>query len=132
MGGAWNDGRSERAWGGARQRERTPSQAVTSFCQLLWQAVGQSCQLLLPLPYEVVKVSLADEEGRFGANEAAEVLQLRFCEVSGEDAMDQALPSFQVLFQLLSIVSLTKDHQALVKEGVLKRDKSLFLTPLLL
>lgn len=128
MGGAWNGGRSERAWGGARQREQTPCQATTSFCQLLRQAVSHSRHLLLPLPYEVVKVSLADEEGRFGANKAAEVLQLRFCEVSGQYAVDQVLPSLQVLLQLLSIVSLTKDHRALVKEGVLKRDKSLFLT----
>lgn len=77
-------------------------------------------------------MSLADEEGGFGANKATVVLQLRFCEVAGEDAVDHALPPLQVLLQLLSVVSLTKDHRALAKERVLKREKTLFLTPQLL
>lgn len=77
-------------------------------------------------------MSLADEEGGFGADEAAVALQLRFCEVAGEDAVDHALPPLQVLLQLLSVVGLTKDHRALVKEGVLKREKTLFRAPQLL
>lgn len=62
------------------------------------------------MPDEIVEVSLADEEGGFGADKAAVVLQLRLGEVAREDAVDHALPPLQVLLQLLSIVSLAKEH----------------------
>lgn len=91
--------------------------------QLARQAVGQPRQLLLPLADEIVQVSLADEEGGFGANKAAVVLQLGLREVAGEDPVDHALPPLQVLLQLLSVVRLAKDHRALVKEGVLDGKK---------
>lgn len=47
-----------------------------SLRQLLWQALSQSHQLLLPLPYEVVQVPLAYEKGGFGADKAAVILEL--------------------------------------------------------
>lgn len=78
-------------------------------------------QLLLPLPYEVVEVALANQKGGFGADEAAVVLELWFGEVAGQDGVDHTLPPVQVLLQLLGIVSLTEEQRALVKEGVLKR-----------
>lgn len=78
-------------------------------------------QLLLPLPYEVVEVALANQKGGFGADEAAVVLELWFGEVARQDGVDHTLPPVQVLLQLLGIVSLTEEQRALVKEGVLKR-----------
>lgn len=54
-----------------------------SLRQLLRQALGQSRQLILPLPYEVVQVPLANQNGGLGADEVAVVLELRFGEVAG-------------------------------------------------
>lgn len=123
MGEAWNGRGRERARGGAWEREGAPSGARVDARQLPRQAVCQPAQVLLPVPDEIVEVPLADEEGGFGANEAAVVLQLGLREVAGEDGVDHALPPLQVLLQLLSVVGLAKDHRALVKEGVLEGRK---------
>lgn len=96
--------------------------------QLPWEAVRQPRQVLLPMSDEIVEVSLADEERGLGANEAAVVLQLRLCEVAGEDGVDHTLPPLQVLLQLLRVVRLAKHQRALVKEGDLKGKKGLHLT----
>lgn len=93
--------------------------------QLPWEAVRQPRQVLLPMSDEIVEVSLADEERGLGANEAAVVLQLRLCEVAGEDGVDHTLPPLQVLLQLLRVVRLAKHQRALVKEGDLKGKKGL-------
>lgn len=92
-----------------------------SLCELLWQALSQSSQLLLPLPYEVVKVPLANEKGGFGADKVAVVLELQFSEVTRQDGVDHPLPAVQVLLELPSVVSLTEEQRTLVKEGLLKR-----------
>lgn len=91
-----------------------------SLRQLLRQALGQSRQLLLPLPDEVVQLPLAHQQRGFGADEAAVVLELRFAEVAGEDGVDDALPPVQVLLQLAGVFGLTEEQRALVMEGVLK------------
>lgn len=66
-------------------------------------------------------MALATQKGRFGADEAAVALELRFCEVAGQDGVDHSLPPVQVLLQLPSIIGLTEEQGALVEEGVLKR-----------
>lgn len=62
-----------------------------------------------------------DQKGRFGADEAAVVLELRFSQVAGQDAVDHALPPVQVLLQLPGIFSLSEELGAFVMEGVLRR-----------
>lgn len=115
VGGAWREG----ARGGAWERRGAPA----SVRQLPRKAVGQPGQVLLPKPDEIVEVALADEQGGFGANEAAVVPQLGWREVAGQDGVDHALPPLQVLLQLLSVVSLAEERRALVEEGVLDGDK---------
>ena len=88
----------------------------------LWrQALSQLRQLLLPLPYEVIEVPLVNHQGGFGADEPAEVLELWFYEVAGEDVVDHTLPPVQVLLQLPGIFGLTEELRAFVMEGVLRR-----------
>lgn len=111
----------EREGGVAWGREGICPGPTVSLCQLQREALGQSRQLLLPLLYEVVKVALATQKGRFGADEAAVALELRFGEVAGQDGVDHTLPPVQVLLQLPSIIGLTEEQGALVEEGVLKR-----------
>lgn len=66
-------------------------------------------------------MALANQKGRFGADEAAVVLELRFSEVTRQNGVDHPLPSVQVLLELPSVVSLTEEQRTLVKEGLLKR-----------
>lgn len=108
--------------GGARHRH--PSRPTVCLRHLLRQALGQSRQLLLSLPYEVVDVPLANQKGGLGADEAAVVLELRFGEVAGQDGVDHPLPPVQVLLQLPGVFSLTEEQRALVMEGVLNGDET--------
>lgn len=125
--GAWNNRGWRQRWKSGRARgrawrwERTRSRPTESVRQLLWQALSQSCQLLLPLPYEVVQVALTNQKGGFGADEAAVVLELQFGEVAGQDGVDQVLPPVEVLLQLQGVFSLTEEQRAFVMEGVLSR-----------
>lgn len=96
-----------------------------SLSQLLWQALGQSRQLLLPLTYAVVKAPLANQKRGFGADEATVVLKLRFGEVAGQDGVDHALPPVQVLLQLPGVFSLTEEQRAFVMEGILKKRRQI-------
>lgn len=93
--------------------------------QLRRQALSQPRQLLLPLSYEVVQVPSANQEGGFGADEVTVVLELRFGEVAGQDAVDHPLPPVQVLLQLPGIFGLTEEQGAFVMEGNLKRRQCL-------
>lgn len=75
------------------------------------------------MPYEVIEVPLADQEGGFGADKVAVVLELWSSEVAGQDGVDDTLPPVQVLLQLPGILSLTEELRAFVMEGVLKRGR---------
>lgn len=88
------------------------------------QALGESRQLLLPLPDEVIELALANQERGFGADEAAVVVELCFGEVAGQDGGDSALPPVQVLLQLPRVFGLTKEQRTLVMKGVLRKRRS--------
>lgn len=68
---------------------------------------------------------LANQKGGFGADEVAVVLELRFGEVAGQDAVDHALPPVQVLLQLPGVFGLTEEQRALVMEAVLRGRRQL-------
>lgn len=63
-------------------------------------------------------MSLANQKGGFGADEAAVVLELRLGEVARQGGLDNTLPPVQVLLQLPSVFSLTEEQRAFVVEGL--------------
>lgn len=69
-------------------------------------------------------MSLADQKGGLGADEAPVVLELGFAEVTGQDGVDHALSPVQVLLQLSSVFGLAKEERALVIKGVLRKRKT--------
>lgn len=116
MGGACSHkGRSQR---GAGRR------AAAGLGQLRRQTLEQLGQLLLPLPDEVVQVALADQEGGFGADEAAVVAELGFGEVARQNGVDHTLPTVQVLLQLPGVFGLEEEQRAFVMKGVLRTTKT--------
>lgn len=121
MGGACKGRRR----GQRRARCRTWEEAVrrpgVSRRQICGQALVQMRQLLLPEAYEFIQVPQADQEGRFGADKAAVVLQLSFGEVAGKNGVDHSLPPVQVLLQFPGIFSLTEEQRALVMKRLLKK-----------
>lgn len=67
----------------------------------------QPLHLLLPLPYELVQVALANQKGGFDADVTLVVTQLRAAQVTRQNVQNHSLAPVQVFLQLASVFLLT-------------------------